>query len=168
MFPLWKTSLKRSWLSFSLVYFLYVFSYLQFAFYLYFQQAEGLANPVLKSGYLIGIFGFLLGIITIKYIIIQNYTSELGSLETLGFTRRSYSLFFLFQYFLILVFAVISAIIVFQVVYISKYFKEVPVSVLLSIHGSTALQISALFILAILVSFYLVSRKDPLLMLKEK
>ena len=166
---LYKTSLRRSWLNFSVIASLFMLCFIQVALYFYFKQAELIKNPLLDVGYLIGVIGFIGAILGVLFTSAGQYTAEMGNFETIGYKRSRYILFYLKQYFLVACASLLVAACLFLLVYaIMSEFAPIDNGVL------AQLLIFTFILLTIILNgftglfFFIRSRPDPLLLVKDK
>lgn len=168
MITLWRVSLFRSWLSFTVFAVLYALLYLQLAIYLYLGKVELLESALVTTGYQIGLYGFTAGVLAIHFLAIKNYAYEMGNLETLGYTRLRYGLFYFIQFLITLLIGTVAGVAFFQVLYARGAFEEVQTAVLASLHWAAFWRLGSGLSIAYIVFFYAVSFKDPVFLLKEK
>lgn len=160
-------NIKRAKSTFMIFSFIYVLSYIQLAiFYIYTINRVDESLLIFKTGFLIGVYGFLAGGAGIHYLIIKNYRHEMGNLETLGITRWQYMFQYWLSFVIVSIVAFIIAIIIFVI--ILQFF---PVKNNLELGSVIIRSFINLFIFYNLFSYlflFVVSIKDPFHLIKEK
>ncbi|MDH5716027.1 MAG: hypothetical protein OEZ22_00130 [Spirochaetia bacterium] len=146
----------------------YALSYFQLCLHFYFQSAKIYNNPLLEIGYLIGIVGLFSGIIGIQFIIGKIYAYDMGNLETMGFTRISYLTYYLIQLVFSILIGIIIGIIVFHIFQFVFFYIESKDIKLYQIHLAASWRILSLYTLSTGIIYFYHSKKDPMLLIKEK
>ena len=147
---------------------LYLCVYLQLCLYYYFKLTRIINHPLLEAGYIIGMLGFWGGILGIQYIMIKSFASEMGALETLGYSRLQYGALFFLKFIITSSAAFALSFILFQILYATDYFQAIPVRDVMIMHGNIFWRLFLTFNGFTLIFILLESGKDPLLMLKTK
>ncbi|GEM_PF-2317850 len=159
-------NIKRARVNFFFFSIIYVLSYIQLAiYYIFMKEASGSAM-IYQIGFLIGVYGFLGGGAGIHYLIIRNYSHEMGNLETLGITRLSY----LFQYWLSYALVSLASFLLGMIIFLIGFygFMNVQYVALGLILAKSFLNLFIFYNLFTFVFLFLASTKDPFHLIKEK
>lgn len=168
MISFWNTGLKRAKSIFLLFVGLYITAILEIIFYGYFTTIEKYKDSLLTYSYGAGVAGLLAGMAMVHFIIVKNYTYEMGNLETLGYTRLSYILFYVTQFLLVFLFSVPVAILFLFIIYLSSGMQNLGFAVYASLSVKSVLTVFLVMIISIVAAFIYFSRREPILLLKEK
>ena len=162
-------SLKKSKLMNAILVLLFALAFIQGVFYFLFKEGGQLKERVLEVGYLIGFLGFLAGISGVLFLIIRNYRSEMGALETLGYSRLSYGFSFVLQItFVLLIGLFLGISISIAMYYATPLLPAIPISGLALLMLRSAIIQMAVFLPVTALFVFLISLSDPYLMVKIK
>ena len=161
-------SLKKSKLINSILVLLFALAFIQGVFYFLFKDAGQLKERVLEVGYLIGFLGFLAGISGVLFLIIRNHRSEMGALETLGYSRLSYGFSFVLQIAFVLFIGLFLGILISIAIYATPLLPKIPTSDLALVMLRAAIIQMAVFLPLTAIFVFLISLSDPYLMVKIK
>lgn len=161
-------SLKKSKLINSILVLLFALAFIQGVFYFLFKDAGQLKERVLEVGYLIGFLGFLAGISGVLFLIIRNHRSEMGALETLGYSRLSYGFSFVLQIAFVLFIGLFLGISISIAIYATPLLPKIPTSDLALVMLRAAIIQMAVFLPLTAIFVFLISLSDPYLMVKIK
>ena len=166
-------SLKKSKLINSILVLLFALAFIQGVFYFLFKEVGfkevgQLKEQALEVGYLIGFLGFLAGISGVLFLIIRNHRSEMGALETLGYSRLSYGFSFVLQITFVLLIGLFLGISISIAIYATPLFLKIPTSDLVLVMLRSAIIQMAVFLPVTALFVFLISLSDPYLMVKIK
>lgn len=161
-------SLKKSKLINAILVLLFALAFIQGVFYCLFKEGGQFKEQALEVGYLIGFLGFLAGISGVLFLIIRNHRSEMGALETLGYSRLSYGFSFVLQITFVLFVGLLLGISISIAIYATPLLPKMPTSDLaLVMLRATMIQV-AVFLPLTAFFVFLISLSDPYLMVKIK
>ena len=161
-------SLKKSKLINAILVLLFGLAFVQGVFYCLFKEGGQLKEQALEVGYLIGFLGFLAGISGVLFLIIRNHRSEMGALETLGYSRLSYGFSFVLQIIFVLLIGLFLGIAIFIAIYATPLLPKMPTSDLVLVMLRAAMIQVAVFLPLTALFVFLISLSDPYLMVKTK
>jgi len=146
---------------------LYITAAFQLSLYYFFKVSGDYHNILLETGHLTAIIGFFIGIAGVQFIITKTHAYDMGNLEMLGYSRPAYMIYYIAVSFILIIVGTLFGLLAFYIFEnifnsqntISKidfsYFKIFKNMLLLFLTASTL--------------FYLFhSRKDPMLLVKER
>lgn len=161
-------SLNKSKLINAILVLLFALAFIQGVFYFLFKEVGQLKEPALEVGYLIGFLGFLAGISGVLFLIIRNHRSEMGALETLGYSRLSYGLSFVLQITFVLLIGLFLGISISIAIYATPLLPAIPTSGLALLMLRAAMVQAVVFLPLTSLFVFLISLSDPYLMVKIK
>ena len=161
-------SLKKSKLMNAILILLFALSLIQGVFYFLLKETGQLKERVLEVGYLIGFLGFLAGISGVLFLIIRNHRSEMGALETLGYSRLSYGLSFVLQITFVLLIGLFLGISISTAICATPLLPKIPTSDLTLVMLRAAIMQMSVFLPLTALFVFLISLSDPYLMVKIK
>lgn len=123
--------------------------------FFYFKVANLIKEPLLEVGYTIGIVGFLGALLGVLFTSAGQFSSEMGNLETLGFKRSRYILFYLIQYLVVSSVAFLLGIVTFVVFYSTEKFATLEPMQLVKVLALTLALLFILFIVFVTLFFFL-------------
>lgn len=160
-------NVKRAKSTFIIFTLIYILSFIQLAiFYIYNTATSDSAVQLFKTGFLIGVYGFLAGGLGIHYLIIKNYRHEMGNLETMGFSRFNYILQYWLSFILVSLAGFFAGIIIFIII---VQFFSIPISSgMFAIIFRTFINLFLFYNIFTYLFLFIVSLKDPFHLIKEK
>ena len=161
-------SLNKSKLINAILALLFALAFVQGVFYCLLKEGGQLKEQALEVGYLIGFLGFLAGISGVLFLIIRNHRSEMGALETLGYSRLSYGFSFVLQIIFVLFIGLLLGIFIFIAIYATPLLPKILTSDLVLVMLRAAMIQVAVFLPLTALFVFLISLSDPYLMVKTK
>lgn len=168
MISFWKIGLKRAKPVFFLFMGLYVIATLEIAFFGYFMNIQKENRTLLTYSYGGGVAGLLAGMTMVHYIIARNFSYEMGNLETLGYSRISYIFFYAVQFLIVFLISLPVTLVLLMIVYFLANMQDLGMAVYFSLFMKSALIVFSLMIFSAISALVYFSRREPILLLKEK
>ncbi len=161
-------SLKRSKALFVIMAVLYLLALLQVDIFLFARATDNQSDPLLSLGFVIAAAGYLAGLLGVEFLVLRQFSYEMGNLETLGYSRLQYLTFFTAQFKIICFVAWLFSIPLFSLLYGFISNSSMPLSSHMAIHFISGVSLLALTGFSVFFFGLIHSTRDPFMLLKEK
>ena len=146
---------------------LYLTAAFQLCLYSFFKVSGEYQNILLEAGHFTAIIGFFAGIGGVQFIITKSHAYDMGSLEMLGYSRAIYLTYYICVSFILVFFSTLAGLLAFRV-FIHFYAASEMIQNQNLSYFSIIRNMIAIFLSSSSFFYIFHSRKDPMLLVKEK